>query len=546
MIDTIVLRLHDLNLHKDIYDLQCRPSFNTIHRKRKVLEFRNISDLPAEVVRDVIQYGDSGTEKTASLRGKFNIPSSHYNVNFAINEDKDFIEWNFSIPKYFYGNNIAQFVRPVSDKRFIMGVDYRFCEQQKYLFDRLSRAIDIFFDENFHGLFIDYTRLEINRVDLCFNQLFQDREEALRYLSYQKKLNLKNMRLNSARFHNYNTSIFYTGENYSVKIYHKGSEYHKTDAVEHTKINNILLKCFEQDNIKDKSYEDMERGFNSDGKVLSEKDIKQYYELIKGRKSKLKLIDIDFLQGEADKILRYEMTFRKSLMANVFKDKVFRSADREFKDAIHEFKQWWNVSKSGSNKSNIPKDFIKMFDYLLKFKRKVLTPWRSIEKGKNRRNFTGGVIGLNRVDDFKLDDDTLQAMVKVFRKFVCEFQVKNLDAEETFLNKLRKYNEEAERESVIWKDLKGTPMYRKAKIKKKKGILRMSMIFNLLLKFGSWDNIKSSGLLTESTYHRYKSEFRELGLDKNYISPEIFNAKIEYDDYYMLEMLHRDQLKFNY
>src|SRR5450759_3504872 len=152
MIDTIVLRLHDLNLHKDIYDLQCRPNFNTIHKKRKILDFRDVSERPAEVVRDIIKYGDSGTEKTSSLRGRFEIPSSHYNVNFAIDEDRDLIEWNFSLPKYFYGNNIAQFVRPVSDKRFIMGVDYRFSAQQEYLFDRLKRAIIIFFEENFHGL----------------------------------------------------------------------------------------------------------------------------------------------------------------------------------------------------------------------------------------------------------------------------------------------------------------------------------------------------------------------------------------------------------
>lgn len=546
MIDTIVLRLHDLNLHKDIYDLQCRPSFNTIHRKRKVLKFQDIADLPAHTVRDIIQYGDSGDDKSAGLRGKFNISSSHYNVNFWINEDKDFLEWNFSLPKYFYGNNIAQFVRPVSDKRFIMGVDYRFSEQMKILHNRLFRAIDLFFEENFHGLFIDYSKLEINRVDLCFNQFFQNKDEALRYLNYQKKINLKNLRLNSKRFQNFNTSIFYTGENYSIKIYHKGSEYKKNDSVEHDKINNILLKCYNNDNLNNVEFRESARRFESDGKKITEKEVKEYYDIIKGRKSSLKLIDIDFLQNQADKILRYEMTFRKSLMANIFKDKVFRYADPEYRTAMKEFKQFWNISGSGSNKQNIPKDFLNMFDYLLKFKRKVLTPWRDLDRGKNRRNFVGGIKDLNKINDFKFDEDVLIEMVKIFRKFICQFQIKHMDSEETFLNKLTKYNEEADREAKLFKGLGSLPLYQKTKFKKRKNVLRMNMIYDLLLKYGSWDNIKALRLLKDGTYFRFRAEFRELGLDNNYISPEIFIAKIEYDDYYMIELLNREKLKFNY
>lgn len=541
MIDTIVIRLHDLKVHADIHNYLSNPNFTTIHKRIRVLEHKDIKDLDPFIQRDIIDYGDTGTSKTQAIRGKMHIASSHYYVAYNVNVDKNYIEWNFSLPKYFYGNNVAQFIRPVTEKKFIRGVDYNFCNQQAYLFQRLMMAIDRFFKENYIDMYVDWSKLEFNRIDICYNQIFQSKAEAMRYLNYQKKMNLKNARLNGKRFQNYNTSMMYTGDAYSVKIYHKGTEYTKGDRVEHEKINNIIIKSSLPESIMHYSYSEVETNFEKRkgmGLDFDPKDAKKYYDIIKQKKNN-QLFDVDFLQKLSDKILRYEMTFRKPMMANIFKDKVFRINDFEYRGSLREFKTWWNRSLSGKDLKNVPSDFHKMFRYILKFKRKVLTAWRVIDKEDEDLNSRGGVKNLNRVNDYRFDKETLNEMVKVFRRFLMEFQVKYADCEETFMNKLIRYNEQAEKEKRIAK----LNIIKKEKIKKRKNTFRMRSIYQILMKYGSWENVKKSNELTKSTYHRYKAEFKELGFEKNYISREVFNVSTDFDAYYDIELTNFKKLR---
>lgn len=145
MIDTIVLRLHDLTLHKDIYDFLSHPNFNTIHKSKRVLDFQELKHLTPLVQQDYLQFGDSGNEVTLGIRGKVFVKSSNYYVAFSIENQKDYIEFNFSLPKFFYGNNIAQFIRPVTEKKFIRGYDYLWKTQQACVYDRFTMAIVRFF-----------------------------------------------------------------------------------------------------------------------------------------------------------------------------------------------------------------------------------------------------------------------------------------------------------------------------------------------------------------------------------------------------------------
>ena len=261
MIDTIVIRLHDLTIHKEIYDYLSNPNFSTIHKSKRVIDFLELKHLTPLVQQDYIQFGDSGSEVTLGLRGKFHIESSHYYVAFNIENQKDYIEFNFSIPKFFYGNNIAQFVRPVTEKKFIRGIDYLWRTQAEALYDRLMIAIGRFFKERFIDMLVDYSLVEVNRIDICYNQIFQDKREAFRYLNYQKLMNLRNMRINGNRFQNRDTSMMYVGDHYSVKVYHKGSEYRKNDRVKHEKINQLILKANVPEHLRHQGYKEIETEF---------------------------------------------------------------------------------------------------------------------------------------------------------------------------------------------------------------------------------------------------------------------------------------------
>ena len=550
MIDTIVLRLHDLTYHYKIQSWLSNPSFSATVRKTKYLPFTEIKGSTANYARDTMLYGDSGIERLKSLRGNVHIPSSHYYLAFNIDNDKDYIEFNFSIPKYLYGNNVAQFIMSVKAKKFMMGLHYQYNEQHKYLYSRLIKFINHFFDENFPDCEVDYKKLELNRLDLCYNQVFSSKDEALRYLSYQKKLNMKNQRINGYRFNNYHTSIMYVGQNYSVKIYHKGTEFAKNDARELRLKNNAILRASGRDNYDLSKYSDL---FEKGG-YLSDKQKKEYFDILKGSViQKEEFFDIEFLQGLSDRMLRYEMTFRKAMISKLYIDKVFRKTDKEYKKWMETFRDWWNMTKSGTDitllKGNVESYpwAVKRFKYLLKWKRKTLSPKIDLLHRSARDNLAPGIGGLNQIFEFKFSEATLKEMCRVFHRFVKEFQVGTIDEETTLLMKIEKHNQKCEEQNDKYSDLdeKGKK-YMGFKPMKRKSAIRMQGIYHLLLKYGSWDNIRKSANLSKATYYRYKKDFEEIGMPKNVIAAHTFNVETDFGTYLDIEAVNYNKLKYSF
>jgi len=89
----------------------------------------------------------------------------------------------------------------------------------------------------FLGVEIDPQDVEVNRIDVCFNQVFPTRSDALKYLEYQKRKVKKHARAGNDGYKEYDTSLMYVTKLYSVEIYHKGSEYAKNDYKEHKRFN---------------------------------------------------------------------------------------------------------------------------------------------------------------------------------------------------------------------------------------------------------------------------------------------------------------------
>jgi hypothetical protein len=516
---------------------------------------KNVEDYSPGVLIDVVHHGDSGKEVTKSIRGKIHIRSSHYYVIFSLDIANNYIEFNFSIPKYFYGNNIAQFIRPVDDLRFNMGIDFHFNKQRDILYKRLNTALNRFFREAFPDYYVDWTRLEINRIDLCFNQIFMDKFEAKRYLDYQKKMNLRNMRVDGRRFQNYRTSMMYVGDDYAIKIYQKGAEYEKHDRKEHEKINEIIRKANAPDYYGGKNGAELGRNFDNqkgNGLGLSDKDYKRYYDVIRTAKGNKSYFDVEFLQSLADRTLRYEMEFKKSMISKIFKKYCFRTEDVEYQEAMREFKHWWNKSKSARDMRLIPKDFHKEFKQYVKFKDKVLTCYRVLDEKEDKINNSFSVTRLNEVHDFGLSQKLIVEMVNYFRRFVLGFQVKYAENEESFMTKVIAKNKQIRFERQKIKDLrkmlgeKGKEYDDKYKKYYKEKILqttRMRYIYLTLRKYGSWENMWKSGEFTKSTYHRYKKQFEMLGMDKSHISSEQFNYDTDYLRYYELELTNLRKLR---
>lgn len=144
-------------------------------------------------------------------------PSSHYhtNINFRYSDDTALI--SISIPKYIFGTNVFQFID--SDPRQTLN----------------NRILDVQYLRSFFRYFFksifqmsEIPQISIRRIDLCYNQIFQDELSAKLYLK-ELRDRFKN-NFNSSKVNIYNlTGVQYVTKRFSFKAYHKGTEFQKHD-----------------------------------------------------------------------------------------------------------------------------------------------------------------------------------------------------------------------------------------------------------------------------------------------------------------------------
>jgi len=283
MIDTIIIRIHDLERHKALVryinkENEGYSSGLASISKEDYNSFKNVRD--PNFLLELLRLHKKGK---FLIRRKFQKRlnnSGNYFLSVVINNERDFLEFNFSIPKYLFGTNVLMHVPHFNDRSFAFykNKELKYCLDQAY--DRLFMFLKYFFDSELSFIdTIDYSKVEVNRIDLCFNQVFLSKRDALKYLEYQKEIRKKHSRKDGNSFRDYETSLMYITGRYSLKVYHKGSEYIKHDMKEHLRINK-------------------ERG-------------EEYF-------------NINVIQEFADKMLRYEITIRNKLLSYIFKNKVFR------------------------------------------------------------------------------------------------------------------------------------------------------------------------------------------------------------------------------
>lgn len=313
------------------------------------LQIKNNKNLSEHYqIRNRMHFIQEGEVKEINMKikGKYRVPSSFSDVVFNINENGSYIDFEFSIPKYLYGHNLAEFVPQVgSSLHKREGIRLTtFKGQKKYVFKRLEKFIDKFFFDLCSFFKVetmpDNNYIEIRRVDLCYNQYFKTKGDALLYLEEQKKINLIRQRENSKIAQNYETSISYVGTGGSYfKIYHKGSEYSKSggDLKKHLELNqnyiDHLMRDFDaKTNRHKKNYEENKKLiwylFDSKGKgepfVVGE----EMKDRIKGTVNKIAEsvpFKIDFLKEEMDKVLRYEVSLTSQFFMSAYKRRVFRN-----------------------------------------------------------------------------------------------------------------------------------------------------------------------------------------------------------------------------
>ncbi|WP_430814640.1 phage/plasmid replication domain-containing protein [Carboxylicivirga sp. RSCT41] len=534
MIDTIVLRIHNINQYPEAIDALIKEGegeyYSTIdnpHNKEVVdCDTGEISNAPHLQIRQ-IYYSD--TDKTYTLYRNKTLTSSHYYLGYRISLDKDFVEFNFSIPKYLYGTNLKQFV-PHKEE----GQNYKDGELDSFEFnmnityERLIQFIRDFIKKWFKGEIISELDVEIVRLDICYNQIFNTKEDALKYLEYQKKIKKKYLKATSKNKTDWGTSIFLQTDRYAAKIYHKGSEYSSKDGERkhHLQVNKKLGK--EQFPIQSKYDKDF-------GHMLSEG-----------------------LQDYSDRILRYEISYKNAYMSALYKKflfapscPIFKQLERDFK-TVKALQRKIDTAREKTTKitaikydqfeleafenqlrdlPKLVKSNSKLYESILNKRnsfRLQITPQEKDENafleycGKDEK----GKLMIPKTALFS--KELLDEMFKVFVDFKDQFRIESLEKFTDVTKRVINYNRDVEKFN---KDIPADSKLRKKRI-------NQTYINSILLHLQSYsfDELVDNKIISRRTKYYYIKALEAIGLSKNHLAVDSIDiSKSEEFDIYHID-----------
>lgn len=551
-----------------------------------------------EHIQDVMRIVDQDVVKETNMRinGKYSSPSSLSAVTFKINENGGYIDFNLSIPKYLYSHSLAEFIPQAGSSLFFNSVDMQsYNVQRKYLFERIHKFLDRFIMDLCKMFKLDCLLnkeyIELRRIDLCYNQYFESKEDALLILEEQKKIaKIKSTNANNKR-ETFKTSLtYFTSSGAYFKIYHKGSEYVSSkfgDLKKHTDFNKEYLEKYIRNNspIENKIENDLKRldlvhdlfDNKIKGKPISyNKDLQTEINKTAKLVKKHQPFKVEFLKNEMDKVLRYEISLRGDFFAHNYKTKVFRKNCETYQDLkkVHSLvHSYFNSQKDLKVNRQQLKDY-KSYNKFIK--RKVSLTFSRNKKqndfivkdkfhayNKKTLEYRLEMLPyehtlLRDKDVGVFNDDFLQVCINYFIKTVKSFQVEKLSNFDDVLSKVKTYNDGVNKRVDVYnslnhyttKDIHGKFIFKGNKritkatqllsetqkrnlgLKKVQSI-RVAQILREMERGLSLANIRDVLGIEKSTFSRLKADLEIFGIFESTLSLEKdIHSEISFRQYY--------------
>lgn len=484
MIDTITLRIHDISLHADLErNLKQKNDPTKGFRKDHFEEQEDIHPDARKLFGSHITYFDTGKVQTILQASEFK-SSYHYAISNRIDYHNDYIELSFSIPKYIYSTNIVQFIPHFSSPTFLMEqnsfIEYNLANSYQWLRIFLNR----FFQHEFPDCKLEYQNVEINRIDLCYNQVFNSKDDALTYLNDLRKIRKKFSR-NTSRMFNYTTSFSYVSRRYSFKIYHKGTEYRSHDRQKHNQINRDYPNTF----------------------------------------------DVERLQEVADNILRYEATFRGSYLAYAFEQNLFKPHCEHFQSGKTLQKDIENHPERIKNLDPSEKFLIKLYRHYTSKKKTFM--WKVTPSEKRIIEHTDySAIKSRDIKNFPqlnyapFSEELFSLLCDKFKSFLDEFRVLENISTQDIVRKAEEYNHRIQYDKEAFKGIKPDN-------KHKVNIMRLQLLLDFCKeKNYTFSDLKHLGFLPKSTYYLYLGQLKKLGVSEKNLTFDTINVRFDLRNYH--------------
>lgn len=201
-------------------------------------------------------YSDTGNTVALARRTFVRSPSHTYEVACYVDNVRNQIAFNISVPKYTMQTNLFQFLDYINPNEYTTFILFR-------------RFIN-FFLRQLPNKF-DLRDIAITRIDLCFNQIFNSYEDSKSYLvNLEENMKSKVNRPGNIHRHGDNGLSYKTTEGY-FKVYHKGDEFKKHDALQLAKIGGYDLPYLQSIADRTLRYESTLRNRKFKSIFLSEK-----------------------------------------------------------------------------------------------------------------------------------------------------------------------------------------------------------------------------------------------------------------------------------
>ena len=475
MIDTIEFRVHDIKQHLGLANFLDRKQSGT----GKTITMRpgtddDFSPMQKLVHKTYIQYHDTGNLHQVA---HFNeLKSSHYSIAYKIDYLRDFISFNVSVPKYVYGVNILHFNRSPLNKGFSSLSHAGLARNLKESYTRLFHFLEKFFVSEFGSIDIFPQLVEINRIDICYNQMFDSKEDAFEYLNQLRKLKKKYARDASNYSRDWKTSIVYKTDRYSFKVYHKGTEFAKNDA----------------------------------------KHLKELNEAGTAR------FDVDYYQGFADRILRYEMTLRNSQISYLFMNKHFRKDCELWQAGL---KLWKTAKqKQGSKwfefRAGLEPIEKKLIDYvnghLNKTKKFYLAGNAKMLDFDTETNHSAFAAFPGKKERFSqasvFCSDTWELLTSAFLTLLDEFKIDLFEDSNNVLRKVETFNSavDADRFKLLQLGFsKDSDTYKE--LPSKVSVQSIKVLLTML-ETQTFEEIEESGVFDRQTWWRHRKMLKQVGV----------------------------------
>jgi Phage replication protein CRI len=226
MVDTVILRIHDLHLHMPL--VKYIRSVSVLSKGSMLKKFEGIED-PTKAIFIKRIYTDFTSGSTYDEGYKGFLRSDHYDTAFRINYARDYMEFNVSLPKWYFGSNVFQLIDHSMDEFYNACRTNDFWNCSAYGWNRFLQIFNSFIRElggyAEGGGLVHKNQCEIARIDLCYNLVFNTESDLKFYLGELKSVNKRNFSKDGSSITNYNTGLYFPSKDSTLKIYHKGSEF---------------------------------------------------------------------------------------------------------------------------------------------------------------------------------------------------------------------------------------------------------------------------------------------------------------------------------